>query len=257
LRDPSDQDVAEEFDRRARHHRGEAAVLNAGEGERIRRNNEYQDHLSKRLVVTYLRPGKSESIVDFGCGVGRLSAFLSPRVAGVIGLDVSPGMLEIAAERLRHEAHANLLYVRAGGEGCPIRDGSIDKIVCCWVLAHMSDAAVRAALSEFHRILKPSGRVVAFEQVRAERVVHGTIQVQRTQAEYLALFESAKLEPLLSRPVERFPSYGRWLWTRFRWLPRMTLPLLAVVEAMTVRRKPEHALYHTRVFVATKPTQTA
>lgn len=244
-----DDRVVEEFDRRAKLHPDVNSVLAWSETGGSHRENIYLDYLSRRLVRRYLRPRKTDVVLDFGCGVGRLSMLMSRSAEMIVGVDASSQMLAAAQARSRARGIDNVHYVRVGQDGCPLATASVDKIVTCWVLAHVSDRLLREVLGELRRVLKPSGQLVAFEQVRPRRASFAGIHVQRTVAEYTEFIASAGFRLIASRPVLRHPSYGRWLWRRFLWLPASTLPLLAFLEAATVTRKPEHVEYWTNAFV--------
>lgn len=244
-----DDRVVEEFNRRATLYPDANSVLSWSETGGSHRQNIYLDYLSRRFVRRYLRPRKTDIVLDFGCGVGRLSMFLSPLAAMIVGVDPSSRMLVAAQQRSQARQIRNVHYVRAGRDGCPLATACADKIVTCWVLAHVSDGLLREVLREFRRILKPSGQLVAFEQVRPTRVSFAGIHVQRTVAEYTEFIEAAGLRLIASRSVLRHPSYGRWLWKRFSWLPASALPMLALVEAATATRKPECVEYWTNVFI--------
>jgi SAM-dependent methyltransferase len=57
-------------------------------------------------------PFRPASALDFGCGVGRVALALAGRCGSVLGVDVSPSMLQVA-ERLREErGTGNLSYAR-------------------------------------------------------------------------------------------------------------------------------------------------
>ncbi len=100
--------------------------------------------------------------VEVGCGPGRMTGALAERFDRVIGLDVSPAMLEQA----RANVSAPNVELRAvSGErldGVP--DGVADALVCYLVLQHLPSArVVRSYLAEFARVLAPAGE--AFVQV--------------------------------------------------------------------------------------------
>jgi len=251
MNEVQDDRVVEEFDRRVTLYPDANSVLAWSETGEGRRQNVYLDYLSRHLVRRYLRPGNTDTILDFGCGVGRLSVFLGPSAGMIVGVDSSSRMLAVAQHQLQAQRIGNVHYVRAGRDGCPLSTASVDKIITCWVLAHVSDGLLREVLSEFRRVLKPSGQLVAFEQVRPTRESYASLHVQRTVDEYRHLIEAAGLRVRTVRPVLRHPSYGRWLWRRFSRLPVLALPLLALLEAATVTRKPECVEYWTSVFVAT------
>jgi ubiquinone/menaquinone biosynthesis C-methylase UbiE len=100
--------------------------------------------------------------VEVGCGPGRMTAALARRFDRVVGLDVSPAMLE----RARAAVDAPNVEFRAvsGTRLDGVEDGSADALVCYLVLQHLpSRAAVLAYLREFARVLAPAG--VAFAQL--------------------------------------------------------------------------------------------
>jgi SAM-dependent methyltransferase len=101
------------------------------------------------------------SVVDVGCGAGRLSAALAPRVRCVIGVDQSPAMLAAARERCLCHPNVRLVAARADDLGFQ-PDASIDVVLACDVLPYVvpcGDGAVAAVLGEAMRVLRPGGRV--------------------------------------------------------------------------------------------------
>jgi len=106
------------------------------------------------LAEWQLRPG--HRILEPGCGTGRLTERLAPRVAPggtIIACDTSPGMLEVARRRglpaveWRHAAAADL--------GDPA--ACFDRILCFNVLPHL--LPIGAHLAQFARWLAPDGEL--------------------------------------------------------------------------------------------------
>jgi SAM-dependent methyltransferase len=54
--------------------------------------------LFDRLLQRWSPDHSSASALDFACGTGRILGFLKPRVGSLVGVDISPAMLEIAAK---------------------------------------------------------------------------------------------------------------------------------------------------------------
>lgn len=69
---------------------------------------------SARFVREILAPGSQESLLDIGCGTGRLTEVFAPEVRQVTGLDYSPVALDVARSR----APANARYVLADLNTC-------------------------------------------------------------------------------------------------------------------------------------------
>jgi SAM-dependent methyltransferase len=243
-----DLKVRNEFDRRATLHGDLNAVLDAGAGLAVVRANRWRDYVSRRVARRYLRPNRSDIVLDFGCGVGRLSFYLSPLVKRVIAVDASPGMIAVAKRQMEAGGWTNLSFHCAEPGVWPVEDGSVTKALCFWTLAHVSDNALPQVLKQLHGALATGGRVVCFEQVRAQEREDGEIHLQRSVSTYLGFFEQAGLRLLEQRFVLRYPSYAMALWNRWPWLPTIAFPFLAAVERFTVNRQPETAEYHTSLF---------
>lgn len=90
-------------------------------------------------------------MLDAGCGTGRFAAALAPE-ARVWGIDPSPGMLEVARERVPRSVRLKL----ARAEEPPFRDGWFERIVY-WLVIHLLDRP--AAFAAAQRMLGERGRV--------------------------------------------------------------------------------------------------
>ena len=97
-----------------------------------------------------------DRVLDVGCGTGVLLeklAWIEPP-AGLFGVDASPDMLEVARERLG--STADLTFACA--EKLPFPDAHFDIVVSTSAFHFIREPQM--ALSEMHRVLKPSGKLV-------------------------------------------------------------------------------------------------
>lgn len=106
--------------------------------------------------------GAGMQVLDVGIGTGLVARealkLIGPQ-GRVVGVDPSPGMMG--------EAKLDGVELREGrAEALPAPDGSADFVSMGYALRHLSDVA--AAFAEFHRVLKPGGRVVILEITRPE-----------------------------------------------------------------------------------------
>jgi len=93
------------------------------------------------------------SVLDVGCGDGRLAAELVKSGAQVNGTDPS----RIAIERAR-EAVPGAVFNQLGAAGrLPYDDSRFDTVTCIHVLQHVVDTQL--LLSEIRRVLRPGGTV--------------------------------------------------------------------------------------------------
>jgi ubiquinone/menaquinone biosynthesis C-methylase UbiE len=112
------------------------------------------------LVRDLARPRPTDVVLDLGCGNGNHLLALGSEVASGTGIDISPGMIELARTRLRSSPHrTNLRFeVHDAEELRGIADRSIDLAICIGAFEHMLDK--RAVLASAYRLLKSGGRFV-------------------------------------------------------------------------------------------------
>jgi ubiquinone/menaquinone biosynthesis C-methylase UbiE len=130
----------------------------AGEFERFRALPHGVSAAARAALWDLLGACSGASLLDLGAGTGRFgSAFLD---AGdrYIGLDVSYGMLERFAEKVRDRGGPAPWLVQADGRALPFSSGSFDGVIIVQVLSGV--AGWRRVLSEARRVLRPGGSVV-------------------------------------------------------------------------------------------------
>ncbi len=100
---------------------------------------------------------RSDSVLEIGCGVGRLTRVLSERARAVVALDVSERMLELAREH--NGALSNVEWVRGDGSTLDgIWSGSVDACVSHVVFQHIPDPEITLSyVREIGRVLCPGG----------------------------------------------------------------------------------------------------
>jgi ubiquinone/menaquinone biosynthesis C-methylase UbiE len=114
----------------------------------------------KRKLLTSAR-GR---VLEIGVGTG-LSFAHYPPVDELVGVDPSEPMLKRARKRAA-ELGREVTLIEAPAEALPFEDGSFDTVVTLAVLCSVDDPS--RALAEIRRVLRPDGRFIFLEHVRAE-----------------------------------------------------------------------------------------
>jgi len=115
----------------------------------------------RSLVRMALRPEMRE-LLDVACGTGDVCLALrqkAPR-ARIVGLDFSPGMLELAREK-NLASGAGLELIEGSAEELPFADHQFDLVTIAFGIRNVVDR--KKALREFCRVLRPGGRVAVLE----------------------------------------------------------------------------------------------
>ena len=111
------------------------------------------------LKASGVKPGNT--VVDVGCGTGFLTRQAVMQMQGkgrVVGVDLSPSMLEKAEDNLSKLASHGSAEFRVGdAESIPVQDDFADAVVGNMILHHC--AKPKQAVMEMTRILKEGGRV--------------------------------------------------------------------------------------------------
>ncbi len=114
---------------------------------------------SVRLFLDHLPLGGT--IVEVGCGLGRMSFALAPHFQRVIGIDISVEMIRRAEQRRIRSRIDNVEFLVNDGLTIPVGDGKADACISYLVLQHMpSRELVKGYIREMGRVLRPGGRGV-------------------------------------------------------------------------------------------------
>ncbi|MBI3945262.1 MAG: arsenite methyltransferase [Armatimonadetes bacterium] len=115
-------------------------------------------------ALASLQPG--ETVLDLGSG-GGLDCFLAAKRVGlagkVIGVDMTPEMIERARDNAQRGGYINVEFRQGDIEALPVAGASVDVVISNCVLNLVPDKA--RAFGEISRVLKPGGRMMVSDMV--------------------------------------------------------------------------------------------
>jgi phosphatidylethanolamine/phosphatidyl-N-methylethanolamine N-methyltransferase len=123
-----------------------------------------------------LRPG--DDVLEVGVGTG-INIPLYPAHCNVIGIDISDGMLEVAAERIRRDHLSHARVVRMDAAKMTFADGCFDVVYAPYTISAAPEP-VRVA-REMRRVCRPGGRIVFLNHFLSSRPLIRGIEQKLTR----------------------------------------------------------------------------
>ena len=237
-------DLTDSVDWRSRAQRGFLAS-GIDPADRKGHKNYYIDLLQKMALEEVLELKGDEIALDFGCGSGRISYWIAPRVKRVVGLEITPEMIELAE---RYRTAENVEFKVYDGVHFPSLPYSFDLILSVGVLQIMQGGLLKNTLSKLAQYLKKDGRFYLIEQA-SDNPKAGRPTVE----EYLQAFKESRLECVKNYPIRD----GRW-WLlyliRYGMIPRGWFRRISLWELMKNRRAVGNISYYKDyLFLIRKP----
>ena len=124
-----------------------------------------QNPIEKNLVAKWrkeLLRNLNGKILEVGVGTGKNFPYYR-KDAKVIGIDLSPKMLEKAKIKQNELRNKNITLLEMDAENLKFKDNSFDCIVCTFVLCSVPDPI--KVLKEMKRVCKKGGKIVMIEHM--------------------------------------------------------------------------------------------
>lgn len=120
----------------------------------------------------YMQSGKFSRIVDpfsividYGCGVGRMTRYLKLWYEKIIGLDISGEYIKKAKKRNRKVKGIEFHTTKQFKE----KENIADLVICIMVMQHNSGEKREIIIDDIHRLLKPGGTaIISFPRIESQ-----------------------------------------------------------------------------------------
>tara|TARA_Y100001963_G_C6712622_1_gene415043 strand:- start:250 stop:978 length:729 start_codon:yes stop_codon:yes gene_type:complete len=117
----------------------------------------------RKKVVEIVKKQQPKTILDIATGTGDLAINLAETSAEkIVGLDISPGMLEVGKEKVKAKQLDNRVEMIIGdSENMPFEDNTFDAITVAFGVRNFE--TLENGLKDILRVLKPGGTFVILE----------------------------------------------------------------------------------------------
>jgi len=115
----------------------------------------HSDPFEQAALDYFLQLVPTGPVGDLGCGTGRITSYLAGRGMDVFGIDLSPGMVEVA----RRE-YPELRFDVGSLFDLDLKDGELAGALAWYSLVHTPREDLPAVFAELFRVLQPGGHLV-------------------------------------------------------------------------------------------------
>lgn len=124
----------------------------------------------------------SSTVLDLGCGMGRVARHVAPHCQTLWAVDASSRMLELAAQAMADRTNIN--YALCRDTSIPdVPDESVDLAYAILVLQHVEREDAFLLLKELRRVVRPTGTVmVTFPNLLSDVYLESFLEYVRTGA---------------------------------------------------------------------------
>jgi ubiquinone/menaquinone biosynthesis C-methylase UbiE len=142
----------------------------------------YEDQY--RTFKRYMREtvGQGDRVLEIGTGTGNIALHIAPHVASVVGVDISPEMVQEAEQKRSHIGISNVEFRVGDAYDLPFEDGTFDRVVCVNVLQTMKEP--ERAIREGRRVLRDGGEMATVTYAFGDSSAWETIKLARWVIKY-------------------------------------------------------------------------
>jgi ubiquinone/menaquinone biosynthesis C-methylase UbiE len=176
-------------------------------------------------LIAHLELESCQSVLEFGCGTGRLAAELFekhlPPDAAYLGLDVSATMVRLARARLAAFGGRAEIRLSDGAPHIEAADADFDRFISTYVLDLLSDDDIRAVLKEAQRVLRSDGLLGLVSLTTGPRPISRMVSTAWRGLHHLSPWLVGGCRPIT---IRSFVSDAEWQITHANIVVRFGIP---------------------------------
>ncbi len=170
--------------------------------------------------MVFVNPRNTDHVLDVATGPGFLALIFAEKTAEVIGIDLTPAMLERAEANRTRKNMNNVRFQEGDAESLPFPDCSFDIVTCGSAFHHFPDTY--RVLNEMKRVAKGSGKIAISDIITSENPekakLHNQLEKWRDRShtrnlslnEFKLLFESISLQNIRTAKYDTPRELNEW-----------------------------------------------
>ncbi len=184
--------------------------------------NDTSDKIYPNLMLvrsfSFLTEHGRKKVLDYGCGYGANTVFMLTRGADVSYADTSPYAIQKTSEKINKFDGGNSTHyskvIDKDANSLPYADEEFDVVVCASVMSLLSSIELMdSLLSEFYRVLKPSGRIyIDINGIESEFAYYSK-NLGNSQYEYCG--RDGKSDPITAYCPKSVEDFSKFVATQF------------------------------------------
>ena len=156
-----------------------------------------RDRHSKKRIEELLDLSKGMTVLDIGCGIGRMGELFCGKGLSYYGIDGSATLIEKAERNLAEFDHKVLLVGKVQNLETTLRNanvaGTFDIVFLCGILMYLNDDDVKDLFAQIRKLTHPGSQICMIESMSEEkRLTLQDFYSDEIKQTYSAIYRSEK-----------------------------------------------------------------